>query len=898
MWRELAVIGGTVTLPSTFVDESIEFALLLASAHVHRYEYLEAEDIYIKVYRACKSSLTIEDQRFSKVVTILLAFYEERKYYHAIYDINRQLFLEYKRFHGSSHKLTIQTLYRLATLCSIHGYGLAEEYYREIVIVLNENSIVHVDAWEATTALLEIYYWKRNWVELEVICKSLWHTWVHHYTERKFEASFVKLLYSRYTYVLRYHLKAEWAVLRKLVTEYREVSKKAFGESSQITIHASVSLTEILMERTETIVEAMTICEEIVTISKSSSASSSILQSTLKSIKSTMATGYLSISNSSNSSTTTIERALTVTREKYESKKTQYGYAHSESLKMLKEVVLLQKRLKTTESYAAMIKTVRAHILDIVTKEKSSSRFSEAAISIATILMEAELLDFGRELVAELRRQIVIKSYMHTEKYGFRVEVTDKTCYVFIARLESELLHVDFAVVMADLLTEAFLYEHYQRSVSKGSVELTELLVRSAKLRAFWVTRKRVEEHRHLEQSSFDIFFKTWAAGSKTGKEGARIFYVILLERLGADATTKIDLGTLTLLAGNEKVSSLLASGSHQQAYEVAYCTYHFANTHKAFQAKHNISLGFSLAGLLVGRGLPKPHELPPNAPHRTELRQLSKAITAEVLATCRRHSISFPRLQLHELNYLVALLGAQQNYAELVRILSDLWENREGRASRASWPAEAFISLGRRYIEACAAAGHVEKAIHLAKDIRYNLQRVGGVLEPRTLDMSVLLSELYSKVGRYSEAMQVHEEVLRYAVNGDDYNERTVVDDIPAEGAKKHIELLQAAYVRNGGKFDKSPDMYQTLVRQVLALPVYKAELKDVLPAEKWNANDKIAADIGVFHAPDEWEFVDVKDLDVEDLDVTGLDLKGKSDGVNGVVKQVNGIHVESCDA
>jgi hypothetical protein len=126
---------------------------------------------------------------------------------------------------------------------------------------------------------------------------------------------------------------------------------------------------------------------------------------------------------------------------------------------------------------------------------------------------------------------------------------------------------------------------------------------------------------------------------------------------------------------------------------------------------------------------------------------------------------------------------------------------------------------------------------------------------------MSELLSQLYTEVKHYEQAMRVHEEILRLVVDGDDDDDRTI-DTMDSATAKKHLLLLKQSYLRLQ-KWDKNPKVYKDLVDQLISMPVYKSDpqFKGVESTDKWNLKEKPES-IGNFAAPVEWEFADPVNL------------------------------------
>ena len=152
---------------------------------------------------------------------------------------------------------------------------------------------------------------------------------------------------------------------------------------------------------------------------------------------------------------------------------------------------------------------------------------------------------------------------------------------------------------------------------------------------------------------------------------------------------------------------------------------------------------------------------------------------------------------------------------------------------------------------------GHKEKAISLCEAICYNLRRVYGALDPKALELSELLSQVYTAAHHYQDAMRVHEEILRLVVEGDDFDDKTP-DTMTPELARHHLDLLKQAYLRLKG-WDKKPKVYKDLVDQLLDMPEYKTHsaFQSALSADNWSLKDKLEV-TGDFNRAIDWEFVD----------------------------------------
>ena len=266
IWKAAISGGGTCALPKDFSSEAIDIAINLAVCHYRSHHFHEAEEIYMRIYHACRNSCHIHDERLTRSSTVLIAFYEDHQHWHKIIAIYQDLLVEYRKHLGPSHNLTIKTLYLLGSLCSQHGHGHAHEYYEEIVAVLNGNkNVCHHGATEAMIILCRIYYEEGHWHKLKSTCAILWETWIHHHHEHKFEVDFIEVLYIRYRYVLEHHFHCEYEVLRNITLVYRDTCIKVFGASVSITIKALMEFAEICMRSEKYIHEAITIYEEVCT---------------------------------------------------------------------------------------------------------------------------------------------------------------------------------------------------------------------------------------------------------------------------------------------------------------------------------------------------------------------------------------------------------------------------------------------------------------------------------------------------------------------------------------------------------------------------------------------------------------------------------------------------------
>ena len=264
VWKMIISGRGTIALPRDFSSEAINIAIHLAICYHRSHQFHEAETVYLRVYRACFNSCHVHDERLTKVYTALIRFYEEHGYWNKSIEIYKGVLAASQKHLGTTHTLTIKTLYILGSLCSEHGHGHAHEYYEEIITVLNGSShSCHHDAIAAMKIMCRSYFEQGLWQKLKHTCEMLWETWIHHHDEHRIEAEFIELLHMRYIYVLEHHSHAGYEIIRTITIQYRDTCTKVFGASVAITIKALIELAQICMRSEKHVHEAISYYEEV-----------------------------------------------------------------------------------------------------------------------------------------------------------------------------------------------------------------------------------------------------------------------------------------------------------------------------------------------------------------------------------------------------------------------------------------------------------------------------------------------------------------------------------------------------------------------------------------------------------------------------------------------------------
>ncbi|KAI0383350.1 hypothetical protein F5Y04DRAFT_287492 [Hypomontagnella monticulosa] len=863
VWKGVLTVDEKLTLEGNFISETVATASRLALCYHRQRKFDKAEQIYLRVWRACIASLKVEDLLITDTTTKLLSFYKEYHRYEKVVEIYTQLLQHYRKHLGPTHKLTIQVLYQLAATYDLLGRKEAYDYYGEIVTSYTRNGVCHHDGFDAAAIVLRFYREESRWTELQKLSVVLWETITKHNHEFKISEDFTQLVYEQYRYVLEFHSKVEFSVLYKLTVEYREIVKKVFGLSVAIYLTASIALAEICEKSEEHHLESVAIYEEVITKTKTVTT---LTETKIRTIKKRLSTLYVTvITSGKKTETTTIERAITVCSETYEQFKIQLGWWHETTLLKLKELVLIYSKLNTEKSRTTIITLMRESVVKILSTTTVAIELYKSALTLASIYRTVKLERECQELLRQLRILILFPGFDVSEEkitVKFDVKLT-KVALVFLISLEEGLYHADgkmghnhFSQLMADLLLETLLYEQYVSVTSsmteKTSIEL--VLEHSARLRCLWIARGRTSFVSVLDKKLFTIFTGRYSKilGPFVNDRNATFdLYVALLTEIGdgdgAERTT-IDFALATVKSINVVVRRLMVETKDlARAHAVAKCGFQFANAQRFYHSKSRGVLGYKLAQLLAGHGVPAWKTA--DATLKESMLLTSRNVLQTVFVAFREAGVDFVSLHSDDLSSLITLLGDQKNYGELETLLTALWGSRE---VQREWSPNVVLQIGQLLIDAHVSASHVDSAIALADILYYNVRQSRGGLDRHALDFANKLSVLLTRAGRTRDAARIHTDVLR------DLDEHRVVGNNAKEKeplratADAHLDgLRRCGWASRPEGARTAAGFHERLGRRYGGLTV--------LPVEKWGTIDTKKEKELTYSGPTAWS------LDVE---------------------------------
>ncbi|KAI0817880.1 hypothetical protein GGR55DRAFT_44751 [Xylaria sp. FL0064] len=738
----------SVSLETSFTSESVQLVLQLAQCYISQKRYDKVEHLYLRLYRVHSKTRKYDDVEVVKFRKLYIEFLTKYELHSTLISFYQELLVEYRSFYGPAHAETIAILYALGDLCRshhlTHSYWI--EYYMEIITSLNKGSrICHENALRALIIVAEYYYDLQRYSESLVYLKSIIATFCQFGTKYNIfqDTVFVQKTLERYYRVIE-ETQIEIHEHVKIMKEIREACSKFFSESSEIAVNVTVELAEVCTKSEKYQYEAMAYYESILKHSKT--VSTTIVkrsQSTLRSLYVKQITSESSSSASTIVTKETLEKATSMTYERYQEVKKSYSCTHESTLSTLKELVTLYQKQQKTE---LAVKELRGLVVECVLSTSSTKEMIETARYVASIFAESYVSQ-GVQLVRELKMQVIYKTKSKTA--SFDVTKSGRACFAFIASFEYHLRvrsGGSVASFMAEILAEFLFYERLVSSIKLKS-KIGVVILLGARLRHIHYRGNRAEDFEFVESQVLDYFTATeLSVVEKSTKSSIRGFVRILLAYFSERNQPK-DFVASAARAAVSELKVYLTNLKYKEALELAQCIYRFLMAHEGLDDPTEITLGFQLCLMMAGRGEYKRTGKIDEETNKAML-ALSQTILGEVFDICKNNKIDLARCPLHELDELVSLLGDQRDSRRLVWLLESLWEKRGAQA----WPSEVKLTLGVRLVQARFQAGdhQILPAIQLAEDIVYNLRRTHGPRHRQTLAMYEILASLYTSTGHF----------------------------------------------------------------------------------------------------------------------------------------------------
>ncbi|KAK7743825.1 hypothetical protein SLS53_003844 [Cytospora paraplurivora] len=919
LWPELGS-SGKYSFPKAYRSDAIKFTRRLAQAYTESNQNESAEKLYVAIFQASLGSgLKVQDDFVTEAANQLIEFYKKNNQWLKVLGVYQQLLEGYKTSLGSRNALTIKTLYTMGDLSVQHNIKGADRYYLELLKAdKNPEGVISKDTLPAAIALAKIYYEQKRWAELRPIYDALWLTFTKKAKEYNMSPELVQAIYKRYYTILQVHLKVPVEEVRDVAIQYRDTCTKVYGPQADITLSAAMAVVAISRKspNVQHQKEAVKICEDIVSDSEKQKAVPAEGDEKAVEVKRTpfqiallaaakrhlagLYTAQTPATGGQAKGTVSAEsaqKAEALWKEQLEINKKEYGFLNQLTLASLASLVSVWARSDKPETRKQAREKLDTSVVEVLTEASpaghssvDSNKLYQAGIALA----KAYLLNgYTREawaLLKQLRFHVVARNKIAgspvTLKDATNLKLNDnidRRAMVFIAAFEETLRHVGaesnksiirvtFSDIMTDLLTESILYDRYSLSISSKVLSLQQKLFDGARLYVFLRINKQqhAEQLVAVEESLFRLFTEKFGASLKTEAPVTRAFVVAIIEELGLLRLHEDDLVYIACTAVTRRVYDLLLAEQYAQAVGLTTAWFQFVASQNGFHNPKLIPFAFKLSLYLAGLGIN--NNKVADGATQGRLLELSKTILRETLTACKSMNIDLLQLQASELNSLVRLMGQQKNYEDLEWLLTQLWKSR---IIQASWSPTTVIAVGRRLVEVLFVRNKREQAIALAESMAYNLRRTWGLLDAATVDMNNLLSALDVADGRYADALDIHEEILRALLDlnvtgkGDDedFDDGTsdlvdFDDEAAAALALQQLDLIRRIYARNSGwpEGPDAADMTQLTTHVVGEFAVIAPDAYAAFgdgDSTKWSKNAPPAHDTtGTFIAPEVWEF------------------------------------------
>ena len=864
--------GVVCYLPSQHRDDAIDIAHRLALCHHKEGRIEKAESIHVHIFRSCRSSLHLHDEKILITAKYLVGFYESVGKIEKAIAVYRELLDEYRVVLGTSHTLSIQIMYHLARICEHHHPKEAEGFYLDIITARGHGSeVCDASSLEAALALCRIYESEKRYKEAQKIYRRLWLTFYHGGHDCGLDTDTLLDIHRNYLVILQ--KECEFSVVHEFAVQFKETCHRYYGSRHQLTIQVTIELAKILEKEESFHEEAMAIYEELINTTTEVHEHTTIIQTTIIEVKKRLAHLY-------SVHTTTTSKAEVIYYEDWD-RKCKHGHAHEETISALRDLIVYFKDRKTKECTHSATKTLQTTVIEIITKEKDSQRLFYSAEAIANMYIMLGLKDTAFQLINEIRRLIATETKT-SEKFKFTLPYThtvDRRSSVFIIAFEETLKGASrpslFNEIMSDLMTETTLYESWMRALKYGGRFEVTLSI-GARLRLFLKGKDRNDESKKVTDELWEVFLAEVGGPNERSGTVWELFLACIDDMGDEEHNVSI------IEAGATAVFFNYSNRNFKGAFELASWVHKYLKAHGGFNNQQNLAIGFKLALCLAGRGsspaVCKDQEL------SNKMMELSRTILKEVLAATEHEHGWFLKMGIKEINQIITLLGDHQNFKDLEvspstplsianqanrssplqRLLRDLWEARQ---TQLQWGSQRIVMIGRRLCEVQFVHGHHEAAMTLCKDIRYNLSRVWGAVSKPAVDCTNLLSSFHSSRHQYPESMALHAEVLQHMQDDDD----TSADQLASDGATmvlEQLKLLKRSYQRLGHWDHHGETYYHDLFAYFSNLfheDKYHFMWKGaraIEPIRKWAPKAKGVADdgMGVWTPPPSWGFPDDK--------------------------------------
>lgn len=856
-WAVLKHAWPTVEDPQSkakFASSEAPILANLALDHAYclfrRLDINTASVVYGNAFRASITADQVAVPSVTAVVKTVVEFYETTFQFEKALVLLHQVSEFFGSRLGDHDKHTIDTRYYEGDLAlRLDKRAEAENSYRHIYDACVRDGKVSSSGVKAAVALVNIYVQNKQWDSALEVYRHLWPTLVRFDEKDGYDRALLEgLLPKTYTgYMELLNNKAaqgSHAERYQVASQHQQLCRKLYGPTDARTRDATLTLAALCADSDQHVGEAINNYHQVlnthdwVSPTESSRALPDMSEPLPISIKHQMAQLYLRQKDNS-------EPARSLYAEELALAKQQQGLSAPTTLLWLREIARMHAIQKSPESRRQGAALLDDHVDEVVHVTANHEALVDRAHRLAEIYLELGYIDEGNRLIDDLHQRVINET-----PAAQRQSLNEYRPAVFVAAFEEVFgKQRSSKQVLDELSREGQVYNAFQRSLS--SHDLMPTLAAGEKLYTLQTNQKRYSSAQDTQSRLYDYFCNTLSVAQPLRKKDAVQQFYALCRRESLQDDSNINIVTSTM----RMVKDLCDRAQFQDAADVTGVFHSFVHLTDGLRSPESIFTAIKLCMYLNGYQTKKCTEEATAKNMSLE----SQMLLQEIMTKTKELPLEFTELPFAELNDLVTVLGEHEMFEDLEAILTELWTSR---IVQKTWSLPAIVWIGRRLVETRFCRGRVSSAIQLGKDICYNLRQVWGNCDPVTLEMTKLLSGLYTASGNHLAAAALHESALAELLNSQTDRQEGAI-----EAVTQHLELLQHAHARlakegQTGTIDAAAA--QERVQQIAT--------KFGLSSEQLEAVTGADENVGVWERPRRFS------LDVEDLETHHNNLRQTS--------------------
>ncbi|KAL2840379.1 hypothetical protein BJX68DRAFT_279038 [Aspergillus pseudodeflectus] len=772
------------TSKAKFSDEEAPIMANLALDHGYclfrRLDVPAATVVYGNAFKAAITADQVAVPSVTAVVKTVVEFYETTFQFDAALALLRQVSEFFASRLGENDKHTLDSRYHEGDLAlRLDRREEAENSYRHIYRAFIRDGKIASSGVRAAVALVTIYEQDQQWDAALEVYRHLWPTLVRFDEKDGYDRALLDgLLFKTYNgymaLLTNSAVKAGYAERQQVASEYQQLCRKVYGPTHPKTRDATLWLAQLCSENDRHTHEAISLYQQVLNThdwvpqAEAARALPDMKDPLAIDIKHRMAALYLRQKQST-------PEARKLYLEELALAKQSQGLSAPTTLNWLREIARMYASSESATSRQQGAQILRDHVEEVIHVTANQQLLVDRAQRLAGIYLECGYIDEGNALIDELHQQVIQETPV-----AHRQALDEHRPAVFVAAFEEAFGKRQSArEILNEMSREAQVYNNFQQSLSTH--DLMPTLAAGERLYRLQTQQKHTMAAKHTEDQLYQYFCNTLSVGRPIrAKDVVHVFYgMCRRESLNED----YDLNIITQTTG--LVRDLCNTSRFEDAAIVTGVFHSFVHLTDGLRTPETVFAALKLCMYLNGYQTAKCGDEGIAKGMKLE----SQMLLQEIMTNAKEMPLEFTQLPFDELNDLITVLGEHDMFDDLDNILTELWTSR---MIQKTWSTSAVVWIGRRLVETRFCRGNINSATQLGKDICYNLRQVWGNCDPVTLEMTKLLSGLYTASGNYLAAAALHETALAELLNSDEHEKSGAV-----EAVTQHLELLQHAQMR-----------------------------------------------------------------------------------------------------